>query len=298
MSSLLTRCQSTSTSDYQRRGSLPGDGDRPSDRQQGDLLPRGPTASGNAYDAIGGLTDGAVYTVTLDAARPGWVTLTDSNGNAVSSLDASAATGNSQSFVLLDPTRVKLATTFQNAAADVPVTIALSQPTVAGPGHSLTPQSASAAVTFDPSTDLECDRRDDLRWAGQRPLHRRGGDLHESRRAVSDDLGNRRRRQPCPIDGRQRRPHRSRGRHIERRRHEHDGGIHRKRPIECSTRRPSTWPALTVSASHTAQFDSQANSLEASLVGGSGASGYECHHHDRGRLDRRLHNRHDPVIST
>ncbi len=32
--------------------------------------------------------------------------------------------------------------------------------------------------------------------------------------------------------------------------------------------------ALTISASHTAQFDSQADSVEASLVGGSGASGY------------------------
>ena len=112
----------------------------------------GTDSNGNPYAAVGGLTDGAVYTVTFDPAHPGYVTLTDSSGNPVASLDPSTARGNSQSFQTLSPTRVKLATTFENAAANV--TIALSQPTVPGSDHSLTPRSG-AAVTFDPSADLD-----------------------------------------------------------------------------------------------------------------------------------------------
>ena len=85
------------------------------------------------------------------------MTLTDSSGNPVTTLNGASATDRSQSFRLIDPTRVKFATSFENATADVPVTIALGDPTIFGPGHTLTPYSAvgGSTVTFDPTTGLD-----------------------------------------------------------------------------------------------------------------------------------------------
>ena len=95
----------------------------------------GDNGSGSANTAVGGSTDGAVYTVTLDPANPGYVTLTDANGHLVTSITGSSANGE-QSF------------------QPVNNVIALSEPSVAGPGHALTPTGGSP-ITFNPTTDLD-----------------------------------------------------------------------------------------------------------------------------------------------
>ena len=225
-----------------------------------------------AYTAVGGLTNGAVYTITFDPASPGYVTLKDSTGTLVGSLDSSTATGSGQSFRTLTPTRVKLATSFDNATANTPTTIALSEPTIPGSDHTLTPRTVgTAAIAFDPSADL--DTADGSIYVGPnsglyigeavtyaKPI---GPSLTVT--ASGDDVNLAR-----STAG--------------------SGGLVAGAGASATVSDTSTTnayikdyssgyantlylTALTVSASHTAQFDSQANSIEASLAGASGASG-------------------------
>ncbi len=233
----------------------------------------GADSSGNPYNAIGGLTDGGVYTVTLDAAHTGYVTLTDSSSHVVASLNAATATGSAQYFQLVNPRRVKLATSFQNATDTTPVTIDLSQPTVEGPGHSLTPTNGNAVVTFDPGTALNA--TDNTIYVGPTSgLFQGEAVIYAKATAPSLTIS------ATGYDTNLAQATSG------------SGGLLAGAGAASTVYDTSTTQAyianatsssnasnldvtaLIVTANHTARFDAQANSLAAGLVGGSGASGY------------------------
>ena len=225
------------------------------------------------YAPIGGLTDNAVYTLTADASRPGYFTLKDQNGNLVTTLTPGSATGNNQSFQEISPTRVMLASSFDNATSQIPVTLSLSEPTVPAPGHTLTPANGDAAITFDPGTELNTADGsiyvgpDSGLYQGEAVVYAKATAPSVTISATGYDTN-----LAQATSG--------------------SGGLLAGAGAASTVRDTSTTEAyiadassssnatnldvaaLTVTANHTARFDAEANSLAAGLVGGSGASGY------------------------
>ncbi|MCY2932454.1 MAG: hypothetical protein NTV86_23755 [Planctomycetota bacterium] len=106
--------------------------------------------------AVGGLTSGTVYAVELDPSDPTKITLHDHITNALITLNGSLATGTGHRFVIVNPRLVKLATSFDNATASVPVAADLSNPSTYGSSQSLAPYLLATTPTgFTPRTDLD-----------------------------------------------------------------------------------------------------------------------------------------------
>ncbi|MCG8449299.1 MAG: hypothetical protein MI725_06960, partial [Pirellulales bacterium] len=84
--------------------------------------------------AIGGLADGATYTVTVDSDNMNLVSLADADGNSVD-LDATGAATSGHRFDLVDFDKFHLAASYADATADTPVTVALDPSTGDASGH-------------------------------------------------------------------------------------------------------------------------------------------------------------------
>jgi len=110
---------------------------------------------------VGGLDNNKTYFVVVDGSEPDKIRLRvkneDGTEGALVAIDKNAASGSGHHFDIVTPRQVKLATTFQNATDDTPVTVDLDDPAVPGSNHRLTPyqRSTEQGVSFDPSTALD-----------------------------------------------------------------------------------------------------------------------------------------------
>ncbi|MFY9856030.1 MAG: hypothetical protein WAK26_19355, partial [Terracidiphilus sp.] len=107
-----------------------------------------------------GLADSTIYMVKLDPSNSSKISLyawnsTDNAYDTEVTLTPSTASGTS-TFEINAPRQVYLATSYENATAATPITLTLSQPTIAGGDNSLTPFEVSGGTTstFSPATAL------------------------------------------------------------------------------------------------------------------------------------------------
>ena len=144
-------------------------------------------------DPVGGLTYGATYRVEVDADDPYKIRLRDSADQLVH-LDGSVATGSGHRFDIRNPTRVKLATTYENAVGASPVAINLSDPATYGADHSLQPvTTGDAGAQFNPlfaldaagnAIDLGADQE---LYTGHAMVYRKGAGPSLTIEALGDD---------------------------------------------------------------------------------------------------------------
>jgi len=219
-------------------------------------------------NAVGGLTRDESYIVELSNTDPKLVRLHDYDTNALISLDGSAASGTGHSFQIVEPRQIKLASSFENATDDTPVTLDLSDPSIFGFGHTLTPYRSDGGVVFDPTTvDAETDRitigTDNGFYTGQAVVYTKGigPDLTISASGTDYNFA---------------------------RSEAGSGGLVAGAAAEANVDADSTTRAyiadgtstnhstlevtrLNINAAHTAKFDSQTDTFQASAVGFSGS---------------------------
>ncbi|OQX64174.1 MAG: hypothetical protein B5M56_00335, partial [Desulfococcus sp. 4484_241] len=240
--------------------------------------------------AVGNLVDGETYYIAEVSGNA--VRLEDSSGTAITPdgtvatgsdhsltavnphiihLDPSVATGTGHTFDIVDPRQVKIADTFLNATAENPVTLDLSDPAVYGALHSFTPyqRNNAQAISFSPEFDLDAER-DAINlgdghnlYTGQAVTYSKGDGPSLSIDASGDD-------------------------YTFASAEAGSGGVVAGAAAEANTTSDSVTrayikdgtatdhsqlevSALAISADHTARFDSQTDSTQASAVGFSGS---------------------------
>ncbi|RLB36288.1 MAG: hypothetical protein DRH20_10105, partial [Deltaproteobacteria bacterium] len=232
-------------------------------------------ATGAGTDPVSGwLTNTRTYTVEVDPQNPNLVRLWtgDVGTSSYPVLTPGSAVGSDFRLEIVNPTRVKLAGSLENAVAETPVTLDLSDPVVMAADHSLTPyrNSTVPARTFDPLTDL--DEATNTIYVGRghglvtgMPVtYRKSAGPTLSITAGGDDTN-------------------------FARAEAGSGGLIAGSAAEANVDADSTTRAyiadaalaadraeievssLTVRAHHTARFDSQTNTLMAAVFGGSGS---------------------------
>ncbi|EXI89661.1 MAG: hypothetical protein AW11_01349 [Candidatus Accumulibacter regalis] len=224
---------------------------------------------------IMGLTNGAVYSVKVNANDPNKVGLVDSDGQDVENLDASGAIGFSYRFNLLDPRRIRLASSHDDATNEqedpngrpirAPVTLPIARALARGSAQTLTSQSnPSQVLHFDAWSDINGLEQainvdpGEAFYTGQAVVYHQGKGPSLTLSASGDDYDFARARAGA-------------------------GGLVAGAAASATVESDSATRAyigefaqvevssLTVRASHTARFDSQTNTLQAALVGFSGS---------------------------